>query len=71
MKLGIRDFSYLKLEIRDFPYMKLGIREFPYLKLGIRVLKQNQGEFRDWRCDAEKTTRFKGIARNFGSGLRD
>ena len=70
MKLGIRDFSYLKLGIRDFPYMKLGIREFPYLKLGIRVLKQNQGEFRDWRCDDEKTIRFKELHEILGRDYR-
>ena len=36
MKVGIRDFPFVKLGFRDFPYMKLGIRDFPYLRLGIR-----------------------------------
>ena len=52
------------------------IRDFPCLKLGIRDFKEKSGpgiriESMHGKRDAKNNPRDYGIARNFGSGLRD
>ena len=61
---------------RSVPKRFFGIRDFPYLKLGI--FKQNSGRDPGFkilrgssRWDAKYNQHDYGMARNFGSGLRD
>ena len=61
-----RDPGFPLYEVRDpgFPLHEArdpGIPLFKARDPGFVILKQNQGEFRDWRCDAEKIIRFKGL----------
>ena len=61
--LGIRDFPYLELKIRDFPHLKLGMRDFKAKSGRVSALKI---------CLESGMTKITlGIARNFGSRLRD
>ena len=61
---------------REFTIVFFGIRDFPYLNLsgfGIFLIGNSGLEIESMhgRWDAKNNPRDYGIARNFGSGLRD